>query len=384
MFTKENSYNHAHVLDLRIMSARIRKLTLESITNASSGHPGGSLSVTDILTALYFGRVNGKRVVNYDPKVPNHPCRDRVILSKGHAAPALYSTLAYAGFMEKDEVRHGLRQLDSRLQGHPSMKHTPGIDFSTGSLGQGLSAAVGMALAGKERRMDYKVFAILGDGEMQEGQVWEALLSIPNKRLNNLWVIIDANGIQIDGTTKEINDLAVLEDKLKAFNFDVKRIDGHMFELILDALNDVQEDGLPSDVVYAIVEDAQGALWLSTNQGLSRFDPQTKTAFNRIHASAVIANGDVTNNDLVLDSNRVKVKGAGVINIVRNDMDYKALTNVGTWFLGRLRKRDCARDLKSELAARNVDPDTLTNIKQRQFLLQAINSFCSLTELVWL
>lgn len=268
MFTKENSYNHAHVLDLRIMSARIRKLTLESITNAASGHPGGSLSVTDILTALYFGRVNGKRVVNYDPNDPGYSNRDRVVLSKGHAAPALYSTLAYAGFIDKDEVRHNLRQLDSRLQGHPSMKHTPGVDFSTGSLGQGLSAAVGMALAGKERRMNYKVFAILGDGEMQEGQVWEALLSIPNKGLNNLRVIIDANGIQIDGTTKEINDLAVLEDKLKAFNFDVKRIDGHMYERLLDALNDVGEEGLPKRprAIIAYTIKGKGVTFIEDNE----------------------------------------------------------------------------------------------------------------------
>lgn len=268
MFTKENSYNHAHVIDLRIMSARIRKLTLESITNASSGHPGGSLSVTDILTALYFGKVNGRRVVNYDPKFPDHPYRDRVILSKGHAAPALYATLAYAGFIDKDEVRHNLRQLDSRLQGHPSMKHTPGVDFSTGSLGQGLSAAVGMALAGKERRLDYKVFAILGDGEMQEGQVWEALLSIPNKRLNNLWVIIDANGIQIDGTIKEINDLAVLEDKLKAFNFDVRRIDGHMYELLLDALNDASEHAPPRrpKAIIAYTIKGKGVTFIEDNE----------------------------------------------------------------------------------------------------------------------
>jgi transketolase len=268
MFTKENSYNHAHVLDLRIMSAKIRKLTLESITNANSGHPGGSLSVTDILTALYFGKVNGKRVVTYDPAVPNHPCRDRVVLSKGHAAPALYSTLAHAGFIDKDEVRYHLRQLDSRLQGHPSMKHTPGVDFSTGSLGQGLSAAVGMALAGKERRMGYKVFAILGDGEMQEGQVWEALLSIPNKGLNNLCVIIDANGIQIDGTTKEINDLAVLEDKLRAFNFDVKRIEGHMYERILDALNDGGAEELPRrpKAIIAYTIKGKGVTFIEDNE----------------------------------------------------------------------------------------------------------------------
>lgn len=238
MFSKETSYNQAHVLDLRMMSARIRKLTLESISNAGSGHPGGSLSVADILTALYFGTANGKRILNYDPADAGYAYRDRVVLSKGHAAPAWYATLAYAGFLDKENVRNNLRLMDSILQGHPSMKHVPGVDFSSGSLGQGISAAVGLALAGKERGMDYRVYAILGDGEMQEGQVWEALLTIPNKGLDNLCVIIDANGIQIDGTTKEINDLAVLDDKLAAFNFDVKRIDGHMYQEIIDALSE--------------------------------------------------------------------------------------------------------------------------------------------------
>ena len=236
MFSKETSYNHAHVLDLRLMSARIRKLTLESITNAGSGHPGGSLSVADILTTLYFGKANGQRILNYDPADSDYAYRDRVVLSKGHAAPAWYATLAYAGFLYKENVKHNLRRMDSILQGHPSMKHVPGVDFSSGSLGQGISAAVGLALAGKERGMDYQVYAILGDGEMQEGQVWEALLTIPNKGLNNLSVIIDCNGIQIDGTTQEINDLAVLEDKLEAFNFDTKCIDGHMYQELLDAL----------------------------------------------------------------------------------------------------------------------------------------------------
>ena len=236
MFSKETSYNHAHVLDLRLMSARIRKLTLESITNAGSGHPGGSLSVADILTALYFGKSNGQRILNYDPADSCYAYRDRVVLSKGHAAPVWYATLAYAGFLHQDNVKNNLRRMDSILQGHPSMKHVPGVDFSSGSLGQGISAAVGLAIAGKERGMDYRVFAILGDGEMQEGQVWEALLTIPNKGLNNLCVIVDCNGIQIDGTTKEINDLAVLEDKLEAFNFDTKCIDGHMYQELLDAI----------------------------------------------------------------------------------------------------------------------------------------------------
>ena len=268
MFTKETSYNHAHVLDLRIMSAKIRKLTLESISSAGSGHPGGSLSVTDILTSLYFGKVNGTRVLNYDPKFPRHPLRDRVVLSKGHANPALYATLAYAGFLDHDDVRNNLRKLDSDLQGHPSMKHTRGVDFSTGSLGQGLSAAVGMALAGKERGLDYNVYAIVGDGEMQEGQVWESLLTIPNKDLDNLCVIIDANGIQIDGNTSEINDLAELRDKLKAFNFDAIPIDGHMYEKILDALKETKNgarNGRPKAIIAYTIK-GKGVTFIEDNE----------------------------------------------------------------------------------------------------------------------
>lgn len=268
MFSKETSYNHAHVLDLRLMSARIRKLSLESITNAGSGHPGGSLSVADILTALYFGKANGQRILNYDPADSGYAYRDRVVLSKGHAAPAWYATLAYAGFLFKDNVKHNLRRMDSILQGHPCMKHVPGVDFSSGSLGQGISAAVGLALAGKERGMDYRVFAILGDGEMQEGQVWEALLTIPNKGLDNLCVIIDCNGIQIDGTTKEINDLAMLEDKLEAFNFDTKCIDGHMYQELLDALrteDQIYQKERPKAIIARTIK-GKGVTFIEDNE----------------------------------------------------------------------------------------------------------------------
>ncbi len=290
MFTKETSYNHAHVLDLRLMSARIRKLALESITTAGSGHPGGSLSVADILTALYFGKANGRRILNYDPADPDYAYRDRVVLSKGHAAPAWYATLAYADFLDKDNVRNNLRRMDSILQGHPSMKHVPGVDFSSGSLGQGISAAVGLALAGKERGLDYRVYAILGDGEMQEGQVWEALLTIPNKRLDNLCVIIDANGIQIDGTTKEINDLAVLEDKLEAFNFDVKRIDGHMYEEILEALVEVgppDERKRPKAIIAYTIK-GKGVTFIEDNEDYHG------TALNRDELASALNGFDTT------------------------------------------------------------------------------------------
>lgn len=290
MFSKETSYNHAHVLDLRLMSARIRKLALESITTAGSGHPGGSLSAADILTALYFGEANGGRILNYDPADPDYAYRDRVVLSKGHAAPAWYATLAYAGFLDKDNVRNNLRRLDSILQGHPSMKHVPGVDFSSGSLGQGISAAVGLALAGKERGLNHRVYAILGDGEMQEGQVWEALLTIPNKQLDNLCVIIDANGIQIDGTTKEINDLAVLEDKLAAFNFDVKRIDGHMYEEILDALGEDGQDSARKrpKAIIAYTTKGKGVTFIEDNEDYHG------TALNRDELASALDGFDTT------------------------------------------------------------------------------------------
>lgn len=261
MFSKESIQNEAHVLDLKIRSTKIRKLLLESITNAGSGHPGGSLSTTDILTALYFGKLNGnseKNIMDYDPKDPNWALRDKLILSKGHAAPALYATLAYAGFLDKDHVRNDLRRIDSNLQGHPSMRHTPGVDFSTGSLGQGISAAVGIALSGKERGLDYKVYSILGDGEMQEGQTWEALLTIPNKKLNNLCVIIDCNGIQIDGTTREINDLSVIENKLREFKFDARRVSGHMYEPMLEALREEKLKGKNDKPVAIIAYTIKG------------------------------------------------------------------------------------------------------------------------------
>jgi len=196
---------------------------------AKSGHPGGSLSAADIMAALYF------HVMRYDPKNPKWPDRDRFVLSKGHACPVLYAALAEAGFYPKEEIIT-FRHIDSRLQGHPDMKKLPGVEFSTGSLGQGLSGAAGMALAGKLDKRDYRVFALIGDGESEEGQIWEAAMSSVHYGLDNLTAITDFNGLQIDGPNCEVMNITPLPDKWRAFGWHVIEIDGHNFIEILDAL----------------------------------------------------------------------------------------------------------------------------------------------------
>ncbi|MCL6628231.1 MAG: transketolase [Armatimonadetes bacterium] len=196
---------------------------------AKSGHPGGSLSAADIMAALYF------HVMRYDPKNPKWPDRDRFVLSKGHACPVLYAALAEAGFYPKEEIIT-FRHIDSRLQGHPDMKKLPGVEFSTGSLGQGLSGAAGMALAGKLDKRDYRVFALIGDGESEEGQIWEAAMSSVHYGLDNLTAITDFNGLQIDGPNCEVMNITPLPDKWRAFGWHVIEIDGHNFVEILDAL----------------------------------------------------------------------------------------------------------------------------------------------------
>lgn len=196
---------------------------------AKSGHPGGSLSAADIIAALYF------HVMRYDPNNPKWPDRDRFVLSKGHACPVLYAALAEAGFYPKEEIIT-FRHIDSRLQGHPDMKKLPGVEFSTGSLGQGLSGAAGMALAGKLDKKDYRVFALIGDGESEEGQIWEAAMSSVHYGLDNLTAITDFNGLQIDGPNCEVMNITPLPDKWRAFGWHVIEIDGHNFVEILDAL----------------------------------------------------------------------------------------------------------------------------------------------------
>lgn len=211
----------------------IRRTTLEMITHAGSGHPGGALSCVEILACLYF------RVLRIDPDNPRWPGRDRFILSKGHSCPALYATLAARGFMKADELMT-LRAIGGRLQGHPDMKKTPGVDMTSGSLGQGLSAGLGMALAGKLDQAAYRVYVLLGDGEIQEGQVWEAAMAAAHFKLDNLTAIVDYNKVQLDGPVRQILDLGDIEAKWRAFGWEVFRVDGHEIKALLSAMGSAQ------------------------------------------------------------------------------------------------------------------------------------------------
>lgn len=210
---------------LKKYSLEAKKQIIIGTNCAKSGHPGGSLSCTEILTYLYFDKMN------IDPKDPDKADRDRLVLSKGHAAPALYGVLAVRGFFSTDEIKK-LRKPYAMLQGHPDKKHIPGVDMSSGSLGQGISAAAGMALSAKHFGDDYRVYAIIGDGESEEGQVWEAAMFAAHKKLNNLTVFADLNNLQIDGTLDEVNSPLPLDKKFEAFNWNVIVIDGHDFDQI--------------------------------------------------------------------------------------------------------------------------------------------------------
>lgn len=213
---------------LKKIAQSVRKGIIEAVYNGKSGHPGGSLSIADIMTVLYFNEMN------INPENPKDENRDRLVLSKGHCAPALYSALANRGFFEIEELKT-LRNIESRLQGHPDMKKIPGVDMTTGSLGQGLSAANGMAIAGKLDNKDYRVYCILGDGEIEEGQIWEAAMASNKYKLDNLCVIVDNNNLQIDGTIEEVMSSYPIDEKFKSFGFQIINIDGHDIEEILKA-----------------------------------------------------------------------------------------------------------------------------------------------------
>jgi transketolase len=267
---KEYLERYGQIDLLELMATKIRLNAMENITKSGVGHPGGSLSVADILAVLYFGRtydtVSGlwENIMRYDPQGPLWPDRDRFVLSKGHAAPALYATLAEAGFFSRDLLKI-YRKLDSPLEGHPAMyrvfkenntltEHgTKGIDFSTGSLGHGLSAAAGMALHAKVYGFDYLVYALLGDGDLQEGMTWEACLTVPNKKLNNVCAIIDYNRLQVDGSTDEINRLDPLDEKFRAFNWEVRVISGHDFCALVDTFDYFKKTRHTSDRPLAII-----------------------------------------------------------------------------------------------------------------------------------
>lgn len=209
--------------DLAVTAAKVRLGILEGVFHAKSGHPGGSLSAAEIFTYLYF------KELNIDPKNPKNPDRDRFVLSKGHCAPGLYAALAQRGYFDESELQK-LRHIGAMLQGHPDMKGTPGVDMSSGSLGQGISAAVGMALAGKIDQKDYRVYTLLGDGESEEGQVWEACMFASHHNLDNLCVILDYNGLQIDGPVSEVAGPEPFDKKFEAFGFEVITINGNDFD----------------------------------------------------------------------------------------------------------------------------------------------------------
>ncbi len=243
---------------LKTAAKKIRLLALEGVHAAKSGHPGGSLSIADILAYLYFDKMN------VDPKNPDAPDRDRFVLSKGHTAPALYAALALKGYFAEDEMKK-LRQVDSFLQGHPDMKHTPGIDMTTGSLGLGISAACGMALAGKLNNKDYRVYSILGDGECEEGQVWEAAMFAAHKKLDNLCIFVDFNGLQIDGPVTEVVDPTPIDKKFEAFKWNVIVINGHDFNEIDNAVKAAKAcKGKPTAIVCNCVK-GKGVSFMENN-----------------------------------------------------------------------------------------------------------------------
>lgn len=222
------------VKQLEIAAVKIRMGIIEGVHSAKAGHPGGSLSSADLLAYLYMHRLN------VDPSDPKSPTRDRLVLSKGHAAPALYATLALRGFFPMDEMKT-LRKIDSRLQGHPDSKKIPGVDFSTGSLGQGISGACGMALSGKISCDSYKVYALLGDGEIEEGIVWEAAMFASHYMLDNLVAIVDNNNLQIDGKVSEVMSPYPIDEKFKAFGWHVINIDGHDFNQMEKAFDEAEK-----------------------------------------------------------------------------------------------------------------------------------------------
>ena len=238
-----------NIADLQKKANEVRKGIIKSTHAAKSGHPGGSLSAAELFTWLYFEQMN------IDPKNPQDPDRDRFVLSKGHTAPGLYATLAIRGYFPEEDLLT-LRHVGSHLQGHPNMNDTPGVDMSSGSLGQGISAAVGMALSAKHRNKDYKVYTLLGDGEIQEGQVWEAAMFAAAKNLDNLTVIVDNNDLQIDGRIGDVNSPYPIDQKFAAFNFHVINVaDGNDFEQLAAAFKEAdQVTGKPVAIIMKTVK----------------------------------------------------------------------------------------------------------------------------------
>ena len=247
-------------LELEKIAVEVRKGIITGVHSAKSGHPGGSLSAAEIFTYLYFVEMN------VDPKNPKDPNRDRFVLSKGHVAPGLYATLAQKGYFPVEELE-GLRHIGSMLQGHPDMKHIPGIDMSSGSLGQGFSAAVGMALAAKMDGKDYRVYSLAGDGEIQEGQIWEAAMFAGARKLDNLVLFVDNNGLQIDGNIADVCSPYPIDKKFEAFNFHVININGNDFDEIAAALKEARETkGMPTAIIAKTIK-GKGVSYMENQAG---------------------------------------------------------------------------------------------------------------------
>ena len=272
---------------LKNIANNLRKDIVRSIYKAQSGHPGGSLSIVEILTCLYYDEMN------IDPKNPKKEDRDRFVLSKGHACPALYAVLSEKGFFDKAELDN-LRQTGSILQGHPDMKKVPGVEMSTGSLGQGISVAAGMAMSSKMYSSPWNVYSILGDGEVQEGIVWEAAMSAANYKLDNLAVFLDYNGLQIDGKLEEVMDIGEIGEKFKAFGWNVIEIDGHDYDQIFAALDMFKSTvGKPTMIIAKTVK-GKGVSFMENNpawHGSAPNEEQFKTAMQELEEMEVEING---------------------------------------------------------------------------------------------
>lgn len=263
--------NQTKLEELASRALSMRRMIIEMLAASKSGHPGGSLSAVEIVATLYFA------AMQVDPANPRQPDRDRFVLSKGHAAPVLYSALAEKGFFPREELLT-LRKTGSHLQGHPDMKKTPGVDMSTGSLGQGISAAVGMALAGKLDKKDYRVYALLGDGECEEGMVWEAAMAASHYKLDNLTTFLDYNGLQIDGPVQEVMNPTPLDQKFQAFGWEVIQIDGHNFQEIWDALEKARgTKGKPTMIIARTVK-GKGVSFMENQAGWHGNAPNAEQA----------------------------------------------------------------------------------------------------------
>ena len=246
--------------ELELTAAKGRRLGMEMVFRTASGHIGGSLSSMDILTELYFEEMR------IDPAAPRAERRDRFVMSKGHCTPALYSVLALRGYFPEKELEL-FRSIEGHLSGHPDMNYVPGVDMSTGSLGQGISAAVGMAIAGKLDRMDYRVYALLGDGEIEEGQVWEAAMSAAKYKLDNLCAIVDVNGLQIDGRTADVMPSEPLDAKFAAFNWHVIKVDGHDFDALRAAFAQARQNAGAPTAILAKTVKSKGVSFMENDPG---------------------------------------------------------------------------------------------------------------------